>query len=308
MIALVLSAFMAGAAPFPASLDEAIGLYHAARYAEALEMLDALAAGAEGAPAPADTAAHDTLSEYRALCLLALDREGEAQAAIARLITQRPTYRPRTDELPPRLLTLIERVRAEVLPGIVRSEYREGKASFDRKAYPEAQEHFRQVVALLDGEGTDQVLRESLADVKELAVGFLGIIEKSPPPAASPPLPPPKPVANPASAAPVLYGPADAGVVPPVIVRQDLPRWQSAAAGRTLAAQPSKGVISVTIDAKGQVESAQLITGIHPLYDSRLLAAARNWKYRPATKDGVAVRYRKTIAVTLVDDRQRRTP
>ena len=36
-----------------------------------------------------------------------------------------------------------------------------------------------------------------------------------------------------------------------------------------------------------------------PLYDPLLLSAAKGWKYRPATRDGQPVRFRKIIQVTL---------
>ena len=61
----------------------------------------------------------------------------------------------------------------------------------------------------------------------------------------------------------------------------------------------ARGVIEVLIDEKGQVVEARLRSPVHPLYDSRLLAAARHWQYRPATRDGAPVRFRKVIEVQL---------
>ena len=53
------------------------------------------------------------------------------------------------------------------------------------------------------------------------------------------------------------------------------------------------------IDEYGHVERAAVLEPIMPAYDYRLLAASKTWRFQPATKDGVAVKYRKTIAVVL---------
>ncbi|HSK10879.1 MAG TPA: hypothetical protein VK911_14960, partial [Vicinamibacterales bacterium] len=103
-----------------------------------------------------------------------------------------------------------------------------------------------------------------------------------------------------APAAPPSRG--QAGVVPPVVVRQDLPKWHGVEGGnRRLEIGPLKGTLEVSIDETGRVEAARLATPIHPFYDSRLIAAARGWQYRPATRDGVPVKYLKRIAIELVD-------
>jgi outer membrane biosynthesis protein TonB len=57
------------------------------------------------------------------------------------------------------------------------------------------------------------------------------------------------------------------------------------------------GVLDVIIDPLGNVERAVMREGVHPIFDTLVLDATRSWKYRPAMKDGVAVRYLKTIAI-----------
>jgi TonB family protein len=58
------------------------------------------------------------------------------------------------------------------------------------------------------------------------------------------------------------------------------------------------GLIQILIDERGSVEAVQVRQSVTAAYDARVVAAARAWKFRPATKDGVRVKYVKTIAVT----------
>jgi len=51
------------------------------------------------------------------------------------------------------------------------------------------------------------------------------------------------------------------------------------------------------ISEDGRVEEAVIRQSINPAYDQLLLEAARRWKYRPALRAGVPVRYTKTILV-----------
>jgi TonB family protein len=83
-------------------------------------------------------------------------------------------------------------------------------------------------------------------------------------------------------------------VVPPTIIRQDIPRW-------TLTERPSgrDGVLELTIGADGRIERATLTQGMSPVYDHALLEATRNWRYDPARLDGHPVRYRKAIRITF---------
>ncbi len=81
--------------------------------------------------------------------------------------------------------------------------------------------------------------------------------------------------------------------MPPETVRQDFPQYP----GRVTFDRT--GVIEVVIDSMGTVESATMLQGVEALYNRLLLTAAKNWRYRPARLDGMPVKYRKRIQVTL---------
>jgi len=302
-VLLLLAAGMAGASTASGRMDEAVALYHDARYAEALQVLDEIEAASGGsngsAPPPDD---QDVIDQYRALCLLALDRQADARSVLRRLVERRPEFPFPADELPPRFLSVVRETQADVLPALARAEYRAGKASYDRRAYSEAERRLRRVVNLAETEGLAPEARASIDDLADVARGFLGLIEGSRVEAVGS-LPPAAFRAAPrAPASP--YSAADRDVTPPVAVRQDLPAWRSPGSGNAFHGGDLKGTLEVIITESGRVEAARLVKGLHPLYDAKLVAAARRWEYRPATRDGRPVRFRKVLDVQLVDERR----
>ena len=89
-----------------------------------------------------------------------------------------------------------------------------------------------------------------------------------------------------------LYAAGDAGVTPPVMLRQQLPSPLEPAA----EAPADWPFLELVIDERGAVEAVRLrATSLAPgqtLYRHRmLLAAAKAWQFEPATRDGVPVRY-----------------
>ena len=81
----------------------------------------------------------------------------------------------------------------------------------------------------------------------------------------------------------------------PVTLRQDLPPWKPT----KNELRQFSGIIEVDIDEHGDVVAARMITALHPIYDLELLSAARQWKYEPAQRGGVAVKSSKRISVVL---------
>jgi TonB family protein len=90
-----------------------------------------------------------------------------------------------------------------------------------------------------------------------------------------------------------LYSSADSNVVPPVILRQQVPSYP----GNVL--KPMVGAIEVVIDENGNVAQAMMRASVAPNYDRQVVSAAQNWRYRPATINGAPVKYRKLVQVIV---------
>lgn len=266
-------------------LAAARDLYASARYDEALAVLNGMR--------PDDLAPERrSVEQYRSLCLLALGRSSEAEAAIAAVVAVDPLFQPGESDASPRVRTAFSDVRQRLLPDIAAARYGTAKAAFDRKEYAAAERQFRALVTLLD----DPQMGGRLGDLRVLAAGFLDLATAAaaPPPA---PKPEPKPDSPPAPAVPVrdVYSSEDAGVIPPVTIRQELPHVQPS----VTAQARDRGLLEIVVDEQGRVSEMILRRSIHPLYDGLLLAAAREWRYRPATLNGQPVKFRKSIQVTV---------
>jgi TonB family protein len=297
-----------GAAPSAAGdLAAAKTLYAQGVYEEALTKLDKI---------HSDTTA-DEVDEYRALCLLALGRTPESQRSLETLFTRTPLFKMSDADVPPRLVTMFHDVRRRLLPVVIRSLYVKSKTSYDQKNFVVAAAGFKDMLTL----SADEDLGDeapALADLKTLADGFLGLsqveIEKAAAAAraaaaaaaAAPPTPEPppssqaKPPAPPADAGPQgprIYTDADHDVTPPVEVSKALPEWNPA--NPQWRKFELRGAIRIVIDETGKIESASLVQSVHEAYDPLLLAAARQWIYKPARRNGQPVKYQKIVAVLL---------
>jgi len=275
------------------SIDAARELYASADYRGALEMLDRLAAADSTRPE------RPSIDLYRAFCLIALERAGEADEAIVAMITRDPLYRPADAEVPPRLRPVFSEKRRVVLPGVIQTRYERAKSAYEKSDYKAAADGFSQVLsALSDPEIAREASRPPLADLRVLSIGFKDLAVRAMTPAPEPTPAPPSPAATAASRVdapkPVrIFDSNDLDVVPPVTVKQDLPRVQ-----RPVLVERT-GVLFIVIDERGGVESAIITEPLDRTYDSMVLAAARTWTYQPATRNGAPVKYRKRIQLTL---------
>ncbi len=271
-------------------LTAARDLYASARYDEALAVLNGL---------PSDAVASDrkSIEQYRSLCLLALGRGSEAESAIAAVVTADPMFMPGEADASPRVRQAFSEVRQRLLPQIASTRYAAAKAAYDRKDYSLAEMQFKSLLMLLD----DPQMGGRLPDLRTLASGFVDLAAA----AAAPPPEPKKPeapvMAAPPPATPTMpreprvWSSDEQGVTPPVAIRQDVPRVPS-----TISSQArERGLLEVVIDEQGRVVNLILRLPIHPMYDPQLLAAAKEWRYKPATVDGTPVKFRKIIQVTV---------
>lgn len=279
----------ARAAAGAGSLVTARELYASARYDEALAILDGLNTSNESAAAD-----RKLVEQYRSLCLLALGRAEEAEAAIGVVVRMDPFYLPSEAEASPRVRSTFADVRQRLLPDLASSRYTEAKGAYDRKAFAEAASRFREVAALLN----DPQMNGRLSDLRTLAAGFLELATAAaaPPPAPAPEKEePPAPKAPPAPVVPRIYTAEEPGIVQPVAIKQELPPVPNGILGMA----KDRGVLDIVIDEEGRVASIALRSRVHPIYDTALINAARDWKYRPAELNGTPVKFRKLLQITV---------
>jgi protein TonB len=96
---------------------------------------------------------------------------------------------------------------------------------------------------------------------------------------------------------PAAAAAADGAVQPAVAVFQALPRWQPE--NSNIARSSYSGAVRVTIDANGKVTQAVMDRPVYPSYDRLVLAAAREWTYRPATRNGQPVASERVVEIVL---------
>ena len=87
----------------------------------------------------------------------------------------------------------------------------------------------------------------------------------------------------------------DADVAPPVALAQPVTGWWGSmgepAAGTQL------GAIEVVVDEHGAVSDARVYLSVNRIYDNVLLESVKQWRYRPAMKEGRPVKYRRVTGV-----------
>ncbi|HEX6463588.1 MAG TPA: energy transducer TonB [Vicinamibacterales bacterium] len=302
--ALALTAMFAiGSAGRPAadSLNAAKELYGSAAYEDALAMLTRLSPTAPPGEA-------QQIEEYESLCLYALGRTADAETAVRGLIEHDPLFDLQGEDASPRVRAMFVDVRKRLLPQIAKERYRSAKSEIDRQEYVAAESHLAEVRHIIDEARRLGVGDGSLDDLDTLADGFRELagaaIAKAAAAAAKAPAPPasaagaatvPAAIVEPKQPpASTIYDASDTGVSPPVTIAQMIPTVPSEL---IFGVRDRKGVLALTIAADGHVEAATMRQGFDSPYDQIVLSAARNWRYKPAMKDGAPVRYLKTIVL-----------
>ena len=267
------------------ALDPVRQLYASAEYEEALTALGRLQSETPASGLEID--------RYRALCLIALNRDSEADRVIESIVAADPLYQPSASDASPRVRTAFSAVRERVLPAVARSLYLEAKAAYDRKAYADAAQALERTVRVIDT--IESPAKNELADLRVLASGFLDLSKA----AAAPPAPAaPAAPATPEIAAPppAPAGPAAANTGL-VVLKQDLPPLPFSIAA--LGSGEYRGWVELQIDEGGNVTSARIIQTVHAIYDPVLLKAVREWKYEAPRVSGKPVATVKRVEVVL---------
>jgi TonB family protein len=252
-------------------------LYAAAEYDKALEVVTSL----------------DSVEaqQYKALCLLALGRQVDASTAVEALVNSSPTFIPSSDDAPPRFVELVSKVRQKLLPTIARRVFAEGRDRYTDKKNDEAVKRFSLVLTLLnDPSFPDPNTKQ---DLETLAQGFIDLATAAAVPVkvvAAPPEPVPPP---PAAAAATPAAPPK--VVAPVALSQEVPPMPTDLASRV----DTKLVLVVLIDETGKVTSATVKESAHPVYDRLVSQATRNWRYTPATRNGVPIPSEQVVTIQV---------
>ena len=305
-IFLVLALLAATTAAAQDRLNAARDLYASAAYEDALS---ALAGVKEGAPELAQQ-----VDEYRAFSLFALGRTAEAESVVEAVIRRDPLARPDARDASPRITEMFGQVRKRLLPELIRDRYRAARTAMDAGETTGAVPQLARVKRMIDEARALGALDPTLADLDVLVNGFLDLARSvadlaaaegpakttapaPAPTAAPPPAAAPAPAGTIISRPPPVYTAADSGVTAPGVIRQVLPTVPYSVA-RTIAGRGS-GILEVVINEKGEVESALMREPVSPAFDAAVLAATRSWRYRPATKDGQAVKYVKRIGVSV---------
>jgi hypothetical protein len=284
---------LAGSAVAQTALSEARNLYAAAAYDDALSILNTL----RTADRREDTG---IIERYRALCLMALGRTVDANAAIEAAVTAAPFSHPSDTEVSPRVRLAFREVRRRVLPAIIERQYTIARAAFDRKD-PTAADRFRQIIALIaDADLQSTANQPPLSDLRAMATDFLVLSTPAAParraqaPVVTPPpiIPPPPPPAAVVRDAARVYGVEDFSVVPPSAVRQSF-----AAMADVFSLRP--GTVEIIVDETGAVAASTTRVSVNAVYDRLALTTAKSWRYRPAMLAGVAVKYRLVVQLQL---------
>ena len=315
IVGLVLVAAQAGIGAQD-SLTAAKDLYASAAYEDALTTLTRLTES--GGPTP-DIARQ--VDEYRAFCLYALGRTDEAEVVAEAMIRREPLMKLDAADASPRLEVMFSTVRKRLLPSLIRERFKTARTALDEKNMSAAEPQLVEAKLMIADAEKLAIKDDGLADLGVLVDGFLQLVrstadQRTDAQPAAPPIPPaaatvataarqrtdapaPTPADAPArtpAGAPRVYTVDDAGVTPPAVISQRLPSMTTDLVKITKAMNTS-AVLEVVIDEKGDVVDATVIKSVNASFDSLVAGAARRWKYRPATKDGVPVRYVKTIVL-----------
>jgi TonB family protein len=290
---------LAGTAAAQDPMSAARDLYASASYEEALTMLTGLR---DRNPAAAMV---EQVDQYRAFCLFALGRNAEAQKVAESLISKNPMLELDRADASPRITAMFTDVRRTMLPALVREHYKSARTALDSKDFAGAEPQFVQLKGMLEEADRLKLSDPMLSDMRLLVDGFLDLTrtsQASVAKAAQQTAPVVAAAVAPESPAPPVprpvYDISASDVSAPVVVSQNVPTIPQALKS-FMQDGPATMMLELQIDERGQVERASIRNSRYATYDELLLRAARNWRYLPAMKDGMPVKYLRTIVIVL---------
>ena len=200
-----------------------------------------------------------------------------------------------------------DETRRSMLADVARQTYASARDAYKREDMRLASQQFRQAIAQIDvvTEGGDS----SLEDLRALAVGFRELADEAVAKAEAEEMA--RLAAEEAARLAAeeerrkaampdpnrVYTDEEVGIVKPTPTSRTMPIWEPLS--RTDEGRVFTGVVEVVIGNDGRVESAVLRETVHPAYDGVLLRAAERWRFTPATKDGVAVKYLYRLGIRI---------
>ncbi len=291
-----------------------------------------------------DSAVIDQIDEYRALCLLALDRDADAERVVEGLVARHPLGLDGLNEQAPKFTSVYRAVRAWLVPELANKAYHSAVASFEARDYATADQQFGEALELLHSVEPPASQRDwellasefrVLAALRTAPVEPQPVLESRPVPApvvfssaaeiiqpasviSSPAREPisSAPVVSSAAAGPVVpaafapvprvYDKTDLDVTPPVEINRTMPPWNPPFV--QMAKRTYAGQLELVIGKDGRIRSVEILKSSFGIYDGLLLRAVKQWQYGPALKRGLPVEYRQTFDYALRPADQGKVP
>jgi hypothetical protein len=191
------------------------------------------------------------------------------------IVLNNPLYRPDPSRMSPEALSTLRNSKRTILPAMARRHYQDGRAAFDAGDFSLAIAEGERALALLDdadvgAEGAD--LNADVPNLLALASAARTAEEEK------------------------VYTIADSGVTPP----RPLGRQLSAASVSRIAL-PFTGHLEILVGRSGRVEAVKLETPVNGYHDRMLVSAVKAWHYKPAVRNGKAVRFSLVMSIALPD-------
>src|SRR5262249_6940898 len=242
----------------------------------------------------------------------------EAESVAEALVRRQPLATLDTADTSPRLERMFSDVRKRLLPSLIREQFRTARSEIDRKNFSTAEPPLTEARLMIAEAQRLGAKDDGLGDLSVLVEGFLQLIRSSaeqrlapkveavataavtttpaPRPVAAPPPAAPAHPASAAASAAAVYTIADEGVAPPITIDQRVPAMDPQLQ-TIMRSTKKRGMFDIVIDESGRVVETTVRRSLNASFDSLVVRTAARWRYQPARKDGVPVKFVKTIVL-----------